>query len=508
MGQPRRRGPVSRAGGRHGLLAAACGLALGCHGVSAPDPPPLRIGLHAAPGSLDPHLQNEAVAQSVLSNVYESLVCFDANMRLQPLLAERWESLDELTWRLKLRKDVRFHDGRPLTAQDVVFSLERAHFLPGTRASAFLVAVDHVRARDTHTVDIVTRQPYAILLNKLTAVFVVPARSPDEISRPLGTGPYAFVARSDQAVTLEAYAGYWGKPPPLKRVEYHFVPDHGLRVARLVAGELDLVARLAPEDRRVLTSAPAVEMVSRPGLGVLFLQASPHTPPFDEPRVRRAIHLALDREALVREVLGGEGVAATQMLSPGVFGFAPDIALATPDPARARRLLAEAGHPRGLRATLEHRTGLPSDRLLELLRSQLAAAGLTLELRATPWSQLYERILSRQAAFFMTGWVAGTGDASDVLDSLAHTPDRDRGYGDANSSGYSDPALDRLVERSGRTREVDERRELLQQAMRAFTDQLVLIPLYVQNDLYGVRKDVSFTPRQDARILAQGIRRR
>jgi peptide/nickel transport system substrate-binding protein len=480
---------------------------LACGGAPEPEPAPLRIGLHADPGSLDPHLQNEMVAYSVLSNVYESLVRFDANMSLRPLLAEGWVNPDDFSWRLLLRKDVRFHDGRPLTAEDVAFSLERARSLPGTRASALLVGVEEIRVQDEYTVDIVTRHPHPILLNKLASVFIVPDRSLNEIRHPVGTGPYKFVSRSGQKVDLRANTDYWGEPPSEKRVEIHFVPDREQRVIRLLAGQLDLVIRLAPEDRTTIEAARGMKMASRPSLMVAFLQASPHTPPFDDRRVRRAIHLALDRQALVRDFLLGEGIVAAQMVSPGLFGFAPDLAPVTPDPARARELLAEAGHPQGIRITLEHRTGLHLDRLQSLLREQLALGEITLDLQASPWSELYERITSRQAAFFLSGWVVTTGDSSDVLNAMAHTPDPDRGWGDTNVSGYSNPELDRLIERCDETLNIDERRELLQRAMRQFMDDLVLIPLYVQNDLYGVREDLVFTPRQDSRLLAQEIRR-
>ena len=170
------------------LAALACG-----RGGEAP-PLPLRVGLYSGPLSRDPHLVREYITFGVLSSVYEGLVDLDRALAPRPRLAESWQSPDPLTWRFRLRRGVRFHDGRPFEARDVVFSLDRARRLPASEYGGHLASIDAVRELDSHTVEIRTREPAGVLLQKLAVVLVVPAGSPPEIVDPIGTGPYRLAA--------------------------------------------------------------------------------------------------------------------------------------------------------------------------------------------------------------------------------------------------------------------------------------------------------------------------
>src|SRR4051794_5240375 len=194
---------------RRGSLPACVLLALcaaACHSRPAA---PLRILISSAPLSLDPHLQDEANTFAVLGNVYEGLTAFDGDMRLHPALAERWESPDDLTWRFHLRSGIHFHDGRPLEAADVVASLERARHHPRSQVAGYLVAVSGVKAVDAQTVDVVTTRPYALLLNKLAFVYIVPRDAPPDIQDVVGTGPYRVASRrANGTVDLEPFADY------------------------------------------------------------------------------------------------------------------------------------------------------------------------------------------------------------------------------------------------------------------------------------------------------------
>jgi peptide/nickel transport system substrate-binding protein len=384
-----------------------------------------------------------------------------------------------------------------LEAADAVFSLERARGLAGTRASGYLVAVESVRALDRFTLEVVTRHPYALLLNKLAFVFLVPRGSPDEIAEPVGTGPYRIAGRTPEAVSLRAFDGYWGAPPSLPQAELRSLPDRTARLARLLSGELDLATRLTPDDLPRVRSSGSARAVSGASLMVVFLQARVDAPPLDDVRVRRAIHLALDRRALVRDLLKEAGTAAAQMVGRRVFGAIPELPEPASDPEAARALLRAAGHPRGVELTLEFREGID----LLPLQEQLARAGIRLTLRPSPWSTLYPRVAAGEVPLFLGGWISSPGDASDVLDSMAHSPDPARGYGDANWSGLRDPALDRLIEQAGEAWDVVERQHRLQRALRALNETHALIPLYAPDDLYGVAADVVWKPRLDGRLL-------
>jgi len=464
--------------------------------------PPLRIGLHAAPSSLDPHLQSETVAQSLLGNVYEGLVGFDDNMGLVPALAVRWENPDELTWRFELREGVVFHDGSELTVDDVVASLERARHHPESKIAGFLVAVDAIRPVGRSGLELHTADPYPILLNKLAYVAIAPREAPEEITEPVGTGPYRWV-RFDPAegAFLEAFEGHWREAPSEPRVVFRFLDDPEARLAGLLAGELDLVDELPAHRIVEVEQRGDLRVEARSSLGVEYLQMDVSVPPFDDLRVRRAIDLALDREALVEEMVLGQGVPVGQMVSPNVFGYDPALLAVERDLAESRRLLAEAGHPEGLELELEVREGRPVEPIVE----QLAEAGIRVEIAARPWSEMYPRLSSGEVAFYYGGWIATSVDASDLFDHKIHTPER--GYGNANSNQYSNPELDRLIEAIDAAPTLAERRELLQEASARLAEDLAFLPLYSPFELYGLDADLDWRPRQDGRVYAAEMER-
>ncbi|MBV8200813.1 MAG: hypothetical protein JOZ15_09345 [Acidobacteria bacterium] len=492
------------------VLAAAClaalaVLAAGCSRPPAPRAQPLRIGLHSDPLVLDPHLRNEALTYSVLRNIYEGLTAFDAEMRIGPALAVSWENPNDLTWVFHLRPGVRFHDGRELTAADVVFSLERARSLPASGFGSYVVAVSTVRALDPHTVELTTRRPYAILLNKLAFVLIVPAGSPREIHQPVGTGPYRLASyQPGVRLALTAFEGYWGGPSAIGQVDLLPIASQRARVERLIAGGLDVVQEPGAENLARLRAAPACRVLEQESLTVHYLMAKTARPPLSDLRVRRAIDLALDRTALVASVLRGEGHPIGQMVGRSVFGFAPDIAPPARDLAAARRLLAEAGYPGGIDLDLEFRPG----RKAAEIRRQLAEAGIRLRLVERPWAELFPRLLAHQVDFYLGAVLAPSADASDVFDSMVHSRDAALGYGDSNLGDYHNAPLDALIQESGSTLDMLTRRAQLERCMHLLVQDVTLIPLYVPWNLFGVRDDIVWQPRHDGFLLARGMRRR
>jgi peptide/nickel transport system substrate-binding protein len=486
-------------------LAATIGGGVACSDGSGGGAAPLRLVFHSGPQGLDPHLHDEVATHWVLDNVYDALVAFDVNMHVRPALATGWDNPDDLTWRFRLRPGVRFQDGRPLAAADVVTSLERARSHPRSKMSGYLVEVAVVRAVEPLTVEVQTRRPYPILLNKLTFIAIVPRDAPPLIAQPVGTGPYRFVSYAPgRSLELAAFGGGW---PPGEdhepRVSIGFESDAAKRVERLTSGRADLIAELPAGDADRVKAAPGCTVRAAGGLAVNYLQPRVDAPPFSDPRVRLAISLAVDREALVHAMLHGHGAPAGQMVGPKVFGYAPEIRPPRRDLAAARRLLAEAGYPGGLDAALEYRGGQD----IAALRAQLAEAGIRLRPEPRPWSDLYPRLLRGQVAFYYGSWQCSSGDASDLFDNKVHTRDPARGYGDSNSNGYSNPALDALIETSGATLDMNERRRILERAMRLLAADLPLIPLAVPYALFGVRTGLAWAPRLDSRILAADMRR-
>lgn len=477
---------------------------LGC--VAEPEAPQgidmareVRIGLQGEPTSLDPHLQDELYARTVLANVYEALVTFDANLRLRPALAANWINPDDYTWIFELRPGATFHDGRPVTVGDIVASLERAKNHPGSRVSGYLVAVDRVRAVDAEHIEIRTIRPYPILLNKLSFVAIVPADAPERIRRPIGSGPYRL-----QAINLPGrfrLTAVDADPGAVSTADFLVLPSAARRLDLVSEGEIDLA--MAPGSVRE-SGNPAVRITSLASLSVTYLQLPVDRAPFDDRRVRQAFDLAVDRRQLVQELHGGAAEPAGQLVSPQVFGYVPDLEPSTRDLPRARQLLEAAGFPGGLEFVLEVREGREVGTLLD----QLADAGLRGTLRVSPWPELYPRLARGEVEVYLGAWQCSSGDASDLFDHKLHSYQPRLGYGDANSNGYSNPQLDAQIEASGEIFTMAERRRALEEVMRAAMFDLPLVPLVVPYDAWAVRSGIDWRPRLGGLILVSEIRRR
>jgi peptide/nickel transport system substrate-binding protein len=487
-------------------LAASCLLALGC---SKPAPRPhrlLRIALYNEPLTLDAHFRNEVLTISVLRNLYEGLTALDARTNVLPALAERWEPGGTFTWIFHLRPGVRFHNNHELTAEDVVFSFKRARNAK-SNLSGYLASVAEVKARDPQTVMIKTFGPAPTLLNKLAFVFIVPSGAPEEITQPVGTGPYQLLGTYEQgkSLRLRAFKSYWGGVPPEPEVEFVPVPDVDERTRLLLAGDVDLAQDPGPANIEKIHSDPQCVVMEAESLSVVVLMIRRDRKPLDDPRLRRSIDLALDRSALVERILHQKGVPIGQMVGPNVFGYNPAISAPEPDLAKARALLIQAGYPNGLDLELQFRPGRKPE--AETVMSQLHEVGIQLSLKQRSWEELFPALLAGDVPFYLGSWFCLSGDASDLLDSVVHSQDSSRGYGGSNFSRYVNPELDRMIEESAATEDLLDRRALLRKCMRTLMADLVLIPLYSPKVIFGVRDNVEWQLRGDGMILVNTIRR-
>jgi peptide/nickel transport system substrate-binding protein len=474
-------------------------LVQGCGGPAEQPAEPARVALPGDPITLDPHLQDDAITNSLLFNVYEGLTAFDADMSLEPALARRWENLDDHTWRFRLRPGVLFHDGRPLEAADVVASLERARDHERSLTAGYLVSVEEVRAVDPLTVELKTREPTAILVNKLAFVAIVPRDAPEEITEPVGTGPYRLSA-AGESYRLEAWGEWWGDGVEVERVELVPVAAREDRRQALVEGEVDLAINLRPAPD--LPKPNEYRQLERERLSVAYLSLRSDRPPFDDHRVRLALHLALDRRALVREMFNGQAEPAGQLVNRHVFGHVPELEAPHPDPVRARELLEEAGQV-GLELELAYLSSLP----IEPLKRQLEAVGLRVREASLAWAELLPRLEAGEFDLYVGGLLSPTGDASDLLDSDLHSPDPERGYGGGNFYGYSNPELDILIEESSTLLDPRKRLEHLQRCLRLVSHDLPLIPLVVPFQVDGIRGDLRWRQRLDGLFRAADLGR-
>jgi peptide/nickel transport system substrate-binding protein len=500
-------------------LAALCGLwACGCRGPRSEPARPLTVSVPYDAGSLEPGRRDRLSDFAVLSNAYETLVTTDARLSIAPALATRWENPDERTWVFHLRRLVRFHDGRPLTPDDVVFSFRRLLDDPTLEASRHLVAVEDVRRASDSSVVIRTRTPLADFLYRVRFIHVVPrgATRAALLSRVDGTGPYRVVSfRPGEEVVFERNDAYWGAPPAFPRAVLRLNRAPADALADLEAGRSDLV-QAASRDARA-RAGPGVRVHKVPSITVKLLlldverERSPHVVggrnPFRDLRVREAVHLALDRTRFAG-LLRGPAVPAYQLVPPYIFGFDPDLPVPVHDVARARALLAQAGWPEGFRVTL-HARELLSDGA-EAVRELLAPAGIRVDVRLLPESEYFEATgaARRDFAMALTRFGCPTGDAANFLDAALHTREAATGLGRANTGGYSSPEADRLLAEAARTLDPPRRKAVLQRLMRLALHDLPWIPLYVEEEVYLSRPQIAWEPRLDNYVLLAEIRLR
>lgn len=497
------------------VSGAALALALLAPGCAREAPAPaaapaaVRIVVPYELASIDPQAENTLSSYAILSNVYEPLVTMDADLAVKPALAETWESPDALTWIFRLRADVAFHSGRPLTVDDVVYSVQRLLQDPALGMRSYVRDVVEVGARDARTVLIRTARPARILLSKLRFVLVVPrgATAASLAATPDGTGPFALVAwRPGQDVHLRAHEAYWGGRPALSEATYVTGAPAG---AALGAGLVQLESRAAEEPFR---ASGRYDILRRESLYVKYLGydlARDVTPycravpnPFRKLAVRQALEAAIDRPALAAR-LSHRGVPASQPVPRFVFGFDPTLAAPPPDPARARSLLAEAGLPGGFEVTL-HARRLFADPA-EIVRTQLGAVGVRVSLRVVSDPDFFEAVSRRDASFWLSRWGCATGDASDILEPYVHSTDRLRQLGQNNYSGYANPELDEAIDESAGIESPALRRVALQRIVRRVTGELVLLPLYNDEDVFALARPYRWRPRSDSYVRAAEI---
>ncbi len=482
------------------LLLASCG--------RAPERT-LRLVYAEAPQSLDPQRHREDVTRHVLSHFYEALVATGPGFELQPALAERWENPSERIWRLRLRSGVRFHDGTPFGAADVVRTLERAG-RPGSRVTDLVRGLARVAALDERTVEIETLQAEPLLLARLAALPILPRSVGEgEIAAPVGTGPFRLVSATPgrDRLDLERFEDYWGPAPPFRRARLEVVADDEERWAAARSGA-DVAAPMPAAAR----TQPGLRVVSHPivAAGYVVCRLSPladgRASPVADRRVRQALERALDRRRLVEVGLAGAGAPLQQLVVAGVAGHLAQGLPSAPDLELARGLLREAGGPP--ESPLELYVTSRRRAVGEELARQWGQLGLRVEVRSGPWSQVDAAMRSGRAPLAVAVLTFADGDASSLFEGVLHAPRAGSSLGPENTGGYARPELDDLVAAAGREMEPARRQSLLARAHALALEDLPVIPLYQPSWTYAVRDDLDFVPRLDFAVVATAVRPR
>jgi peptide/nickel transport system substrate-binding protein len=511
------------------LLLLLCRLPTPAHGQT------LAIASSAPVTSVDPHYHTLAPNASFDAHVYEALVNRDAAGAMIPGLAVSWKLRDDRTWEFRLR-EAKFHNGTEFTAEDVAYTLNRVPRVKNSPASyaIYTQAVIGTEIVDPHTILLRTAGPYPLLPNDLANIFIIPHQlGPDPATEDfnsgknaIGTGPFRFVSFTPgDRIELARFDDYWGGRPHWQHVTYRIISNDASRTAALLAGDVGIIEFVPPTDLASLRKDPRVtlsEVVSNRAIYLWLDHAhdgpSPfvtgpngeilETNPLRDLRVRQALSLAINRPAIVDRVMEGAAIPTGQYLRPGSYSYVPDLAPTPYQPDRARALLTEAGFPKGLRVTIHG----PNDRyvndakIIQAVAQMWQRIGVQTTVDAMPWNTFIARAGKQEFSIFLLGWGSGSGEGLNPLRAQIATWNPARGLGTANRGRYSNPAVDALIDQAMGTMDDSAREKLIQNAMKIAMDDVPVIQLHLQKNIWATRKGLAYEPRVDEATLAAGVR--
>jgi peptide/nickel transport system substrate-binding protein len=481
----------------------------------------LRVANQGDALSMDPHSLNESLQLTVVGNVYEPLVTRGADYKLKPALATRWKQTAPTVWRFDLRKGVKFHDGTPFTADDVVFSYERAKG-DGSDMKSYVGQIKEIKVINPHTIDIVTNAPFPILPELFTQWHMMSKKWSEEnqATKPVdrrkgienaasfranGTGPFRLRERQPGVRTSFVRNGSYWAPIEGNVDEVVFTPigNDATRVAAMLSGEIDVMEPVPVQDVERIRSTHALKVLQGPELRVIFLGMDQKREellysnvkgknPFKDKRVRQAFYQAIDIETIKSRVMRNAATPTALMIPPQVNGYAPDLAKRLPfDPEASKRLLAEAGYPNGF----ELKMNCPNDRyvndadICQAVAANLARVGVKINLEAETKGTYFPKILSRNTSFYLLGWTSSTVDAHNVLYPILSSPG-EGGRGQFNLGSYSNAQVDDLTAKLASEVDQSKRNAMIREVMKIHQDEVGHLPLHQQALNWVAKKNI------------------
>jgi peptide/nickel transport system substrate-binding protein len=494
----------------------------------------LHLALAIEPDSIDPHVHNFGGNKAFAPNLFDTLTTIDAFGRLTLRLATGWTQIDDTTWDITLRTDVAFSDGTEFTADDVAFTLHRVTTVPTTVAdfSEYVKGIARVEVVSPHELRLITRGPFPLLPEYMASIAMVSRTHAENATTAdfntgvaaIGTGPYRLVswARGDRLM-MQRNERYWGARPSWNTVIFRYVKNASARLATLLAGDADLIDTVSVQDVDRLRADKRYTVVS--GLssdivGFVFDKRDQPSPkitgndgqplpsnPFHDVRVRAAVDLAIDREAIRDRVMNGQSAPDNQLMRQGQYGYDPDLPPIRFDPLEARHLLAVAGYPSGFRLTMDCQNDrfVNDAAICQAIAQMLTHAGIATTPEVMPHAVWVPRANKKEFSFFTTFWTFDTPEPSVVLISQFETADAARGRGAFNRGSYSNPEFDAVLDRALITMDRDKREKLLIEATDIEVREHVTVPLHHQFNIEAMTTRVRHTPRADGHVLAADI---
>jgi peptide/nickel transport system substrate-binding protein len=489
----------------------------------------------------DPHGQNEGINNLINDEIFERLVVRGRKLELVPGLATKWELVAPTRWRFALRRGVTFHDGSPFTADDVVYSVERAQ-QPSSNFKVYAAPLGKARKVDDYTVEFETPAPSPVFIENAALINIMSRawcekngaqraqdfKSGEETfaSRNAnGTGPFMLVKRDAEVATvLKKNPRWWGIAEGrfdgnVDQVVYRPVKSDATRMAALLSGELDMVLDPPLQDIPRLRGDHSVRVIEGPENRVIFLVMDQQrgelkyssvkgANPLKDLRVRQAFYMAIDIEAIRRQVMRGQSLPTGAMIPASHRSF-PDLEarLFAFDPQRARALLAQAGYPQGFEIGLlcPNNRYVNDERICTAIAGMLAKVGVKVNLTAMPRAQFFQRVDQFDVTMHLYGWGGATTDPGFTLTPVIHSHDG-KGKGDFNSGRYADPLLDQWIEAAEHETDPDRRTSLIHDAFRRVRENVYTIPLHRQVIPWAVRSGVTVVHRADNVLESAWVR--
>jgi len=488
--------------------------------------------------SMDPYARQETFLLTFTANIYDPLVRRDKDLKLEPALALKWGQIDDTHWFFDLRPDVKFSDGTPFTADDVIFSINRANG-PGSNINGNFSSMKSIKKVNDLRVEVETLVSDPLLADKWASVSIMSkawceknnaVQAADMIKNEenyatrnaMGTGPFMVTERrAGEKTILVPNPTWWDKPVHnLTEVIFTPVPNAATRIAALKAGDIDMTYEVPPADTDNLKKDANLKVLEGPETRVVFLGWDQERDelvesnikgrnPFKDKRVREAMYRSIDEEAIKRTVMRGQAFPTALMIAPGLNGYTKDLDVRPSllKPEEAKKMLADAGYPDGFETGMD----CPNDRyvndekICQAVVSMLAKIGIKVNLRAQTRNLYFAKILRstsdgkpNQTSFYMLGWSpATTYDVHNVFEQIIETPDIKRKKGLYNSGGYSNKKFDELADKIEVEADKTKRDALIHEATKIYLDDYAYIPLHQQALVWAMRKNVDLVQPAD-----------
>ncbi|CAH0542056.1 ABC transporter substrate-binding protein [Vibrio marisflavi] len=496
-----------------GTLAAAMMAASLSFGAVAAD---ITVAYDADPVSLDPQEQLSGGTLQMSHMVFDPLVRYTQDLSFEPRLAEKWERVNDTTFRFYLRKGVKFHSGNDFTADDVVWTFDRLKESPDFKA-IFEPYTKMVKV-DDYTVDLVSADVYPLVLQTATYIFpmdhkfytgkTADGKDKSEIvkhgnsfasTNTSGTGPFTVSEREQGVkVVFDRFKGYWDKASKGNVDELTLVPikEDATRVAALLSGDVDMIAPVAPNDHKRVATAPGIDLVTLPGTRIIELQMNQNSnEALKDPRVRQAIVYAINNEGIVKKIMKGFATTAGQQGPKGYAGYDPNL-VPRYDLKKAKQLMKEAGYEKGFNLTMiaPNNRYVNDAKIAQAAAAMLSKIGIKVDLKTMPKAQYWPEFDKCAADMLMIGWHSDTEDSANFSEFLTMTRDEKTGRGQYNCGHYSNAEVDKLVEASNMETDPAKRSEMLRKVEDILYSDAAFVPLHWQNLAWGAKSNVDIQP--------------